>query len=145
MSHKQNMEIPSWMDAILGPLTGGTYTSSTKLMEDFDTLSDTEPELVAMMDVIISTAKRFDEIGLIKRPIKKHITEVRLGEIFKIYPDQERYFTLQSSKIEEGMITVREFSGGKGYNMGSTWLGEPDSCHADIEVIVVPELPVVYH
>ena len=69
--------------------------------------------------------------------------EVQLGEIFKVYPNQERYFIKKTTNELEGFITIQEYLGGKGFS--SSWLGEQDPCHSDIEVEVVPALPETFY
>jgi hypothetical protein len=62
------LQIPSWMDSIILPLTGNAYSSVEELKNDCSVLEKTDPVLISQINTIISVVQQLDEIGLIKRP-----------------------------------------------------------------------------
>lgn len=142
-------KIPHWMKPFISVLTDGAYTTIEELTQRCDEAKSWEAGTVVVLNQRINLLASLREKGLLKVNIKKPITEVHMGEIFKIYEGQERYFTLSSTKIweENGShyISIREYTGGTGHHMSSAWLLQEDRCHADIEVEVVPALPEAFH
>jgi len=134
-------EIPQWMEKLIPTLSGGAYKTKSELLSDEKENLHFNPERVrainSRIDMLISLKQQgfLNENG--SSTGMRYIDEVKIGEIFKIYPDQEYYYVLQSTEILGDRIWVREFRGGKGNGMASAWLGEPMECHADIEVLVV--------
>lgn len=132
--------IPAWMEPIILQLSGGEYTSVEVMRQDIETTSKVDPSYIGIMNTMIGTIRALDEFGHIKRNQEKPLQDIKMGEIFKINPEQERYFTKDATNIKENnMYAVREFHGGSG--RGSSWLGAPSQCRIDINVIVVPQLP----
>lgn len=135
------LNIPSWMEPIILQLTGGNYTSIEQLKKDCDDVENGPFHgMVGAINSIINTVEALHQLNLLKISSRKPISEVQMGEVFKIYENQERYFIKDSTNIKEGnMYSIRELHGGKGFV--ASWLSAEDKCHADIDVLVVPNLP----
>ena len=131
-------EVPEWIEQFISALTGGFYNTIDEIMKDE---SGVDSMFHYNLFNSIEQLVKFHKIGIIKAQEIKPITEVSIGQIFKIYHDQERYYQLNSTKVDNEMIQVREFMGGRGNGFSSSWLGQSDNCHADIEVMIVSSLP----
>jgi len=136
-------KLPEWMKQFIPVLTDGGYKTEEELVEKFTNVKSWEMAVIVTLNSRINMLKDLQEQGLLKVSIKKPIMEVQLGEIFKIYPNQERYFTKKTTNELEGFISVYEYMGGTGFS--SSWLGERSPCHSDIEVEVVPSLPEKFY
>jgi hypothetical protein len=136
------LEIPIWMEGMILRATGGEYESVEKLKNDSKKLADSEPDLIERINIMIEVILLLDSLGHIRRVSKKQISDVLMGEIFKIYPEQERYYIKSSTENVDGFYRVREFQGGRGFK--SIRLSEPGYCHDDIEVTIVPSFPEVF-
>ena len=137
--------IPSWMEHFIGSITDGVHQTKESLLAEVNNIPNEMlgHSVISGLNVRIELFEKLKNEGILKLPTSKHIMQVQMGEIFKVYPDQERYYTKDSTVEKDGFVMLREYMGGIGFS--STWLGDADKCHSDIEVIVVPMLPMKFN